>query len=84
MTDEQIEAKKQQLKQLAEEVRQLKNELVEAGAWPMDEDDLDNVAGGVQAGLITKGGSGEFGQKKREEQRRIEEFWNRQPTKTFL
>ena len=46
MTNEQIEQKKQQLKQLAEEVKQLKDELVEAGAWPLDENDLDNVAGG--------------------------------------
>ena len=47
MTNEQIEQKKQQLKQLAEEAKQLKDELVEAGAWPLEEDDLDNVAGGV-------------------------------------
>jgi hypothetical protein len=47
MTNEQIEQKKQQLKQLAEEVKQLKDELVEAGAWPLSEDDLDNVAGGL-------------------------------------
>ena len=46
MTKEQIEAKKQQLKQLAEEAKQLKDELVEAGAWPLDEDDLDQAAGG--------------------------------------
>ena len=46
MTAEQIEQKKQQLKQLAEEVKALKDELVEAGAWPMDEDDLDQAAGG--------------------------------------
>ena len=47
MTNEQIEQKKQQLKQLAEEVKALKDELVEAGAWPMDEDELDKVAGGL-------------------------------------
>ena len=47
LTNAQIEAKKQQLKQLAEEAQQLKNELVEAGAWPLDDDDLDNAAGGV-------------------------------------
>ena len=46
LTNEQIEQKKQQLKQLAEEAQQLKNELVEAGAWPLDEDDLDQAAGG--------------------------------------
>ena len=47
LTNEQIEQKKQQLKQLAAEAQQLKDELVEAGALPMDEDDLDNVAGGI-------------------------------------
>ena len=46
LTAEQIEQKKQQLKQLAEEMKALKDELVEAGAWPMDEDDLDKAAGG--------------------------------------
>ena len=49
LTNEQIEAKKQQLKQLAEETEKLKNELVEAGAWPLDEDELDQAAGGYQA-----------------------------------
>ena len=47
LTNEQIEDKKQQLKQFAEEAKKLKDELVEAGALPMDEDDLDNVAGGL-------------------------------------
>ena len=64
MTAELVEQKKQQLKQLAEEVKQLKDELVKAGAWPISEDDLDEVAGGVQAGSILKGGEGEFGPKK--------------------
>ena len=50
MTNEQIEAKKQQLKQLAAEAQQLKNELVEAGAWPLSDDDLDKAAGGVRQG----------------------------------
>ena len=49
MTQEQIEQKKQQLKQLAEEMKQLKDELVEAGAWPLDDDDLDQAAGGTPA-----------------------------------
>ena len=47
---EQIEQKQQQLKQLAEEMKALKDELVEAGAWPMDEDELDQVAGGFTPG----------------------------------
>ena len=47
LTAEQIEQKKQQLKQLAAEAKQLKDELVEAGAWPLDEADLDQAAGGI-------------------------------------
>ena len=47
MTNEQIEQKKQQLKQLAEEAQQLKNELIEAGAWPLSDDELDKAAGGI-------------------------------------
>ena len=46
LTAEQIEQKKLRLKQLAEEMKALKDELVEAGEWPLDEDDLDNAAGG--------------------------------------
>ena len=46
LTNEQIEAKKLQLKQLAEEAKKLKDELVEAGAWPLEEDELGDVAGG--------------------------------------
>ena len=48
LTAEQIEAKKQQLKQLAEQAKKLKDELVEAGAWPLEEDELDDVAGGLR------------------------------------
>ena len=46
LTNEQIEAKKQQLKQLTEEVNALSKELVEAGAIEMSDDDLDAVSGG--------------------------------------
>ena len=46
LTAEQIEQKKQQLKQLSEEMNALVKELQEAGAWPLDEDELDQVAGG--------------------------------------
>ena len=49
LTNEQIEQKKQQLKQLAADVKALKDELVEVGAWPLDEADLDQAAGGVRA-----------------------------------
>ena len=47
LTAEQIEQKKQQLKQLSEEIKAIVKELQEAGAWPLDEADLDNAAGGV-------------------------------------
>ena len=46
LTNEQIEQKKQQLKQLSEEINAISKELQEAGAWPLSDDDLDDVAGG--------------------------------------
>ena len=46
MTQEQIEQKKQLLKQKLEEAKALRNELQAAGAWPLDENELDEVAGG--------------------------------------
>ena len=50
LTAEQIEQKKQQLKQLSEEMNAIIKELQEAGAWPLDEDELDQVAGGFTLG----------------------------------
>ena len=47
LTNEQIEQKKQQLKQLSDEMNAIVKELQEAGAWPLDEEDLDKAAGGV-------------------------------------
>ena len=46
LTTEQIEQKKQQLKQLSDEMNALVKELQEAGEWPLDEEDLDKAAGG--------------------------------------
>lgn len=46
MTNEQIEAKKQQLKQLVEEVKALTKELEEAGVIEISDDDLEQAAGG--------------------------------------
>ena len=46
MTAEQVEQKKQQLKQLSDEMNAIIKELQEAGAWPLDEDDLSEAAGG--------------------------------------
>ena len=47
LTAEQIEQKKQQLKQLSDEKNAIIKELQEAGAWPLDEADLDQAAGGI-------------------------------------
>ena len=47
MTNEQIEQKKLRLKQLSEEKNAIIKELQEAGAWPLDEADLDQAAGGI-------------------------------------
>ena len=46
LTNEQIVEKKQQLKQLIDQVNAIIAELTEAGAWPLNEDDLEDVAGG--------------------------------------
>ena len=46
LTNEQIEQKKQQLQQLIEEAKAIVDELTEAGALPLSEDELDDVAGG--------------------------------------
>ena len=46
LTKEQIEQKKEHLEKLLQEANALKDELVAAGAWPLDDDDLDGVAGG--------------------------------------
>ena len=47
LTAEQIEQKKQQLKQLSDEMNAIVKVLQEAGAWPLDEADLDQAAGGI-------------------------------------
>ena len=47
MTQEQIEQKKQLLKQTLEEAKVLRDELQAAGAWPLNEKELDEVAGGI-------------------------------------
>ena len=57
LTKEQIEQKKEQLNNLLQEAKALKDELVAAGEWPIDDDDLDNVAG---MGLISMDIFGKF------------------------
>lgn len=58
MTKEQIEQKKEQLKKLMQEANALKEELVAAGEWPLDDDDLDDAAGGM--GLLPMDIFGKF------------------------
>ena len=60
LTAEQIEQKQQQLKQLAEEMKALKDELVEAGAWPLSDDELNDVAGGGGVGIGPMGMGKEY------------------------
>ena len=52
LTNEQIEQKKQQLKQLSEEIDAIAKELQEAGALPLNEDELDEAAGGLSQGPV--------------------------------
>ena len=54
LTNEQIEQKKQQLKQLSDEMNAIVKELQEAGEWPLDEDDLDQAAGGLSGNRSVK------------------------------
>ena len=46
LTPQEIEELTRQLKEKTEEVKQIYDKLVEAGAVPIPEDFLDNVAGG--------------------------------------
>lgn len=50
LTKEQVGQKKEQLVKLLKEAQFLKDELMAVGEWPLDEDDLDNVAGGFFIG----------------------------------
>ena len=70
LTAEQIEQKKQQLKQLLQEAEAIRNDLVEAGAFEFSDDELNQIDGGVQAGLITAGGYGEWGRKEEKPEKR--------------
>ncbi len=45
MTNEQIEQKKQLLAEKVKEIKAIYDELVEAGVWPLNENDLDEAAG---------------------------------------
>ena len=46
LTNQEIERLKQLLEEKQKEVKVLYDKLMEAGAWPLDDDALDVVAGG--------------------------------------
>ena len=62
MTAEQIEQKKQLLEEKVKQMKAIYDELVEAGAIEISEDDLDKAAGGARDSLspewITEGAGG--------------------------
>lgn len=53
-TNEEIELMKKQLEEKQKEIKEICDKLIEAGAWPLDDDSLDWVAGG--RGIITDNG----------------------------
>ena len=53
MTNEQIEQKKQLLEEKMKEMKAIYDELVEAGAIELSEDDLDKAAGGGWFHFVT-------------------------------
>lgn len=48
LTKEEIEQKTELLKEILEQMHTIHLELIEAGAYPLDDDELDGVAGGVR------------------------------------
>ena len=52
LTNEQIEQKKQLLAEKMKEMKAIYNELAEAGAIEISDDDLENVAGGILLPII--------------------------------
>ena len=69
LTDEQKE-KAKNCKTLDELIEFAKKEDIE-----LPDEDLNDISGGVQAGLITEGGSGEFGPKKTEKPQPKRRTW---------
>lgn len=49
LTQEEIEQKKRLLKEKMDEIHAIHVELVEAGAYPLDDDELDGIAGGKRS-----------------------------------
>ena len=50
-------------------------ELIKETKEVLNDESLDDAAGGVQAGLITKGGSGEFGPKHEKKEKPKQRTW---------
>ncbi|MBO4418041.1 MAG: hypothetical protein J5801_08030 [Bacteroidales bacterium] len=57
LTNKEIEQLKKQLEEKQKEVKDLYNQLMAAGAFPLDEDALDIVTGGRDANPISVGQS---------------------------
>lgn len=49
LTKQEIEQLKQQLAEKEREIKEIHNQLIEAGAWPIDDDILDTVSGGTRS-----------------------------------
>ena len=65
-------------------MKALTQELVEAGAIEIPEEELGNVSGGVQAGFFTEGIKYEFDENKRREQEIIDSRKNPKPKFLYL
>ena len=50
LTEQEIEQLWQQIKEKVQEARDIYNQLMDAGAFPLDDDELDQVSGGVRGG----------------------------------
>ena len=49
LTKQEIEELKKQLEEKQKEIKEICDQLIEAGAWPIDDDILDTVAGGTRS-----------------------------------
>ena len=60
LTKAEIEQLKKKLEEKQKEIKEICDQLIEAGAWPIDDDLLDTVAGGTRGGgnsipIVSKG-----------------------------
>ena len=52
LTNQEIKQLQRQYEQKLNEVKELRDKLVEAGAYPIDDDALDVIAGGIRSGRV--------------------------------